>query len=103
MKGAFPMIELKGRSVTVTAAAEVGTTLLDLALKHKADWGFSCLRGACARCRCLVAEGSEHLESPTEEEIERLEPEELDRGYRLGCQAKLAGTGTVRAAFKPYF
>jgi ferredoxin, 2Fe-2S len=97
------MIELKGRAVSVTVEAETGMTILDLALKHKVDWGFSCTRGTCARCRCFVAEGMELLDEVSDAEWDRLEPDELEQGFRLGCQATIRKDGNIRAVWKPYF
>jgi 2Fe-2S ferredoxin len=97
------VLELKGRKVQKTIEPETGLTILDHALKAEVDWGFSCTRGTCARCRCLVTEGRELLAPPTEEEELRLEPEELERGFRLGCQAKVKRTGAIVVLHKPYF
>lgn len=98
------MIELKGRTITAEVEPEAGLTLLDHAIKHKVDWSFSCTRGTCARCRCLVTEGAEYLEEITDEEWDRLEPEEFEEGYRLGCQAVVKeGAGRIAAANKTYF
>ncbi|WP_281886901.1 2Fe-2S iron-sulfur cluster-binding protein [Paenibacillus sp. YYML68] len=97
------MITLKGRTLKKELEPVTGHTLLDLALKGKVDWSFSCTRGTCSRCRCLVTEGAEHLNAPTDAELDNLEPEELEQGYRLGCQAVLKSAGRVEAALKPYF
>ncbi|MDQ1909429.1 2Fe-2S iron-sulfur cluster-binding protein [Paenibacillus sp. GD4] len=97
------MLTIKGRQITKTVEAEAGLTVLDHALKHNVDFGFSCMRGTCARCRCVVTEGAELLSKPTDEELDRLEPEELEQGYRLGCQAQIKQAGTLVAANKPYF
>lgn len=97
------MLELKGRKVHKSIEPETGLTILDHALKAEADWGFSCTRGTCARCRSLVTEGMEHLAPPTEEEELRLEPEELERGFRLACQAKIKQPGSIVVLHKPYF
>lgn len=97
------MIELKGRQTQKKVEAEKGLTILDLALKHNVDWGFSCTRGTCARCRCLVTEGMEFLASPTDEELDRLEPEEIEQGFRLGCQAIVKQPGQVAVVHRPYF
>ncbi|MCM3747391.1 (2Fe-2S)-binding protein [Paenibacillus pasadenensis] len=98
------MIILQGRTKrTVTEAAE-GKTLLQLALKAKAEWGSSCQRGTCARCRCLIVDGMEHLEPVTDAEWDRLEPEELEQGYRLSCQAVIRSDhANVEVKHKPYF
>ncbi|TYP77775.1 2Fe-2S iron-sulfur cluster-binding protein [Paenibacillus methanolicus] len=98
------MIELVTRTRTAEVEAEEGMSLLDLAVKHKADWLFSCTRGTCARCRCLVEEGGEFLEEVTDAEWDRMEPEEFDQGYRLACQAIVKpAAGRIRAVNKPYF
>ncbi|CAH0118733.1 Chlorosome protein I [Paenibacillus sp. CECT 9249] len=97
------MIELKGRTVSKTVDSETGYSILELALKHKVDWGFSCTRGTCARCRCYIEEGADCLEEPSDAEWRRLEPEELEEGYRLGCQAVIKRPGRIVAVNKPYF
>ena len=98
------MIRLRGRTKEAEVAPEAGLTILDLAMKAGIDWGFSCTRGTCARCRCLIEEGGQYLEDVTDAEWDRLEPEELEEGYRLGCQAVVkAGAGAIRAVNKPYF
>ncbi|WP_139994675.1 2Fe-2S iron-sulfur cluster-binding protein [Paenibacillus paridis] len=98
------MIELKGRTKTAIVQGEAGLSLLDLAMKHNVDWSFSCARGTCARCRCLVTEGADQLEGITDEEWDRLEPEEFDEGYRLGCQAIIKNAdANIVAANKTYF
>ncbi|MCA0754428.1 (2Fe-2S)-binding protein [Paenibacillus sp. N4] len=98
------MIELKGRTKTATVEAEAGLSILDHALKHDVDWGFSCARGTCARCRCLITEGGDQLEGITDEEWDRLEPEEFEEGYRLGCQAIVkSDQAQIKAVNKTYF
>ncbi len=97
------MLDLKGRTIRKTVEGTVGWSLLKTALKHKVDWGMSCTRGTCARCRCLILEGMEQLNPSTAAEEARLEPEELKEGYRLGCQAVVMGSGSIKAINKPYF
>ncbi|WP_409346594.1 2Fe-2S iron-sulfur cluster-binding protein [Paenibacillus sp. MBLB4367] len=97
------MIELKGKRVHKTVPAEPGMTILKLALKHDVEWGHLCTRGTCCRCRCLVTTGMNHLAAPTNAELDALEPEEIEEGYRLGCQAVLTGEGPVSVANKTYF
>ncbi|CAI6058219.1 2Fe-2S iron-sulfur cluster-binding protein [Cohnella sp. JJ-181] len=97
------MLKLKGRTVESEAAPRVGATLLELALGAGVDWQFNCSRGTCARCRCLITAGGEHLEESTDAEWDRLGPEELDAGYRLGCQARIATAGTISAINRTYF
>lgn len=97
------MIELKGRSKHRDVPVEIGFTILDLALKHDVDWGFSCTRGTCARCRCLITEGAELLNEPTDAEWDRLGEEELKQGYRLGCQAEIVKDGKLATKLETYF
>ncbi|MCL6459383.1 MAG: (2Fe-2S)-binding protein [Gorillibacterium sp.] len=97
------MIEMKVKSTIKTVESEKGITLLDLALKSEVEWGFSCTRGTCARCRCIVSEGLDQLAKPTDEELDRLEPEEIEEGFRLGCQAIIKEEGFIRVENTPYF
>ncbi|MEK3881465.1 2Fe-2S iron-sulfur cluster-binding protein [Paenibacillus sp. PL2-23] len=100
------MLELimTGKTVTKTVEAEAGLTLLDHAIKYDIDFGFSCTRGTCARCRCQITEGLGLLEEVTDEEWDRLEPEEFEQGFRLGCQAVVKeGAGRIVAVNKTYF
>ncbi|MDG0813119.1 2Fe-2S iron-sulfur cluster-binding protein [Cohnella rhizosphaerae] len=98
------MLTLKGRTIERQTEPRVGATLLELALAAGADWQFNCSRGTCARCRCLVTEGGEHLAESTDAEWDRLGPDELDAGYRLGCQARVANAGgAISAVNRTYF
>lgn len=97
------MIELRGRTVLKQVEPVIGESILKLALKNKVDWSSSCTRGSCARCRCFVSEGMEHLSEANEAEWARLEPEEIEEGYRLACQTSVRTAGTVKIRLKTYF
>lgn len=97
------MLTLKGRTIEASTEPRIGATLLELALGAGVDWQFNCSRGTCARCRCLVTEGGELLEASTDAEWDRLGPDELDAGYRLGCQARVETAGTIAAVNRTYF
>ena len=97
------MITLSGRSLTKTVEPKMGSSLLNLAQEAGVDWLYNCSRGTCAKCRCIVTEGASLLAESTEEEWDRLGPEELEAGYRLGCQAVIAKPGEIAAKNKPYF
>jgi 2Fe-2S ferredoxin len=101
--GVDVMIELIGRMQSKSVDAESHLTILDLAVKHGIPWAFSCTHGTCARCRCLVSEGISLLSEPTEQELDRLEPEEIEQGYRLACQTKVKAEGHVKVKNVPYF
>lgn len=97
------MLDLKGRTVRKQVEPIIGQSLLDLALANQIDWQFSCTRGTCARCRCLVKEGGEHLGEITDAEWDRLDDDEFEQGYRLGCQAVVKTSGTIVAENKTYW
>lgn len=96
------MIELKGRSSSKSVPAEAGFTILDSALKHRVDWGFSCSRGTCGRCRCRVEAGAELLTPANAAEWDRLDEEAIEEGYRLACQAEVKCDGHMVVVWKPY-
>jgi 2Fe-2S ferredoxin len=97
------MIELIGRLGSKTVEAHGSLSILDLAIKHEIPWLFSCTHGTCARCRCFVSEGMSLLSEPTEAELVRLEPEEIEQGYRLACQTRVKAEGHVKVRNVPYF
>ncbi|WP_027084970.1 2Fe-2S iron-sulfur cluster-binding protein [Cohnella panacarvi] len=97
------MITLSGRTHTKTVEGTIGSSLLNLAQQSGIDWLYNCSRGTCAKCRCIVTEGASLLAESTDEEWDRLGPEELEAGYRLGCQAIVAKPGDIVAKNKPYF
>ncbi|WP_048602327.1 2Fe-2S iron-sulfur cluster-binding protein [Rubeoparvulum massiliense] len=72
---------------TVSIPLKSGATLLHLIQTESVPWGFNCLRGTCARCRCQVLSGQDGLQPPTEAEELRLRKKELAEGFRLACQA----------------
>jgi len=97
------MITLTGRTLTKTVESSVGQSLLNLAKASGVDWQYNCSRGTCARCRCYVEEGGEYLAESTDAEWDRLGPDELDAGFRLGCQAVVEREGKIVAKNKTYF
>ena len=52
-------------------------------------------RGFCGKCRIIVREGGKHLASPSEAEERTLSEEDLENGFRLACQAAIAGEGKI--------
>lgn len=97
------LVELAGRTVRRSVRPVIGATILELAEKNGVDWQSRCKKGTCARCRCHVREGSEFLTEPNDAEIDRLGEEEIAQGYRLGCQAKIAGEGRISVRHASYF
>lgn len=96
-------LTLHGKSITRQVEPLPGLTLLEHALKHGVDWQNLCTRGTCARCRCSIESGSELLSEPTQAEERRLDPEEMEEGYRLACQAAVKTPGIIIARNQTYF
>ena len=72
-----------------------GETLLDLA--NELQIGIEALcggNGVCGTCMVQVIEGDEHLSPVTEEERSFLGDDQIEKGYRLGCEAEV-GQGDV--------
>jgi len=73
-------IVLDGRSSTITLPA--GETVLDGAQRARPDLPFACRGGVCGTCRAKVTSGA-----ATMRRNYALEPDELEDGYVLTCQA----------------
>jgi len=97
------LMTLTGRSIRRNVKPEIGSSILKHAEMHKVDWSSNCRRGTCARCRSKVIEGMAFLSAPNDAEIARLEPEELEAGFRLGCQATVRKEGKIVIKHAPYF
>lgn len=102
-KDVSEVVELAGRTIQRKVKPVIGASILELAEHYKVDWNSNCRRGTCARCRCKVITGEDYLSKPNEAEIARLEPEEIEDGYRLGCQARVEQVGDVVIKHAPYF
>jgi ferredoxin len=75
--------------------ANQGETLVQAARRHGSLVGFLCDgRGICQTCECHVIVGAENLSELSELERAGL-GEKCWRGYRLGCQARMMGSGLV--------
>ncbi len=97
-------MQVTNRKGTFELNVPTGWTVLDAMIKADVEWGFSCTRGSCARCRCLVTEGLSLLSEASDAEWDRLTEEELNEGYRLACQLKVSSNeGAIHVIHKPYF
>ena len=76
--------------------ARVGETLVQAARRHGSYVWFLCDgRGICQTCECRVISGSENLSQVSKIERAGLGEKRRRAGYRLGCQARLLGSGPV--------
>ncbi|WP_280267680.1 ferredoxin--NADP reductase [Nocardia wallacei] len=57
-------------------------TLVDIMLSKGLDVPYSCQEGECGSCACTVLEGKVEMDN-----AEILDPEDIEAGYILGCQA----------------
>lgn len=60
-----------------------GNTILNAAIERGADLPYSCKGGVCSTCRAKVTEGAVEMDVNY-----ALEPEEVEAGYVLTCQAR---------------
>ena len=72
------------------------TGLVRAARRHGSYVWFLCDgKGICQTCECRVISGAENLSEVSELERVGLGEHRRQRGYRLGCQARLVGSGLV--------
>lgn len=57
-------------------------TLVDIMIDKGLDVPYSCQEGECGSCACTVLEGEVEMDNS-----EILDPEDIEEGYILGCQA----------------
>lgn len=83
-----------------TVEANVGETLLDVALSNQISIQHACGGFcACTTCHCEIESESveDSLDLPQEDELERLEIlDDRTTKSRLACQSKVRGDLTVR-------
>ncbi|MEO9327786.1 ferredoxin--NADP reductase [Gordonia aurantiaca] len=58
-------------------------TLVDIMLAAGLDAPYSCQEGECGSCACTLTEGTVEMENTG-----ALDPEDIEDGYILGCQAR---------------
>lgn len=74
-------VTLDGRTTTVPMPTRA-ESILDATLRERPDAPFSCTGGVCGTCRAKVVGGEVRMERNY-----ALEPDEVERGYRLMCQS----------------
>ncbi|WP_158865345.1 1,2-phenylacetyl-CoA epoxidase subunit PaaE [Leifsonia sp. AG29] len=73
---------LDGTTSTVTTPVDANESVLNAALRVRADVPFACTGGVCGTCRARLLSGDVRMT-----ENYALEPEELEAGYVLTCQS----------------
>jgi ring-1,2-phenylacetyl-CoA epoxidase subunit PaaE len=79
--GASVTVILDGRSIDLTVPAD-GDSILEATLRVRTDAPFACKNAVCGTCRARVIEGKVEMDANY-----ALEPDELQRGFVLTCQA----------------
>ena len=74
---------LDGTSSRVETPASAHETILNAALRVRADVPFACAGGVCGTCRAKVIEGDVEMD-----ENFALEKDEVEAGYILTCQTR---------------
>lgn len=84
---------------TVSVEAQVGDSILDIALANGIDMTYACGgMGVCTTCMVEVKDNKENLEEVTEEE-KVMGFDDPQSTYRLGCQAKVTGDVTIELSY----
>ena len=73
-----------------------GTTFLEVCQEQDAPHEFGCMSGSCATCVCVVEQGAENVDPPSDDEADTLEMCSDAPGTRLGCQIVIRGDVTIR-------
>ena len=79
--GSEVSVTLDGRRSSFALAPD-GPSVLEAALTVRPDAPFACKGGVCGTCRAKVVEGTVEMDTNY-----ALEPDEVERGYVLTCQA----------------
>jgi len=74
-------IKQDGRSFNLLLSY-YGNSILNAAMATGADLPFACKKGVCCTCKAKLIEGEVEMDR-----VYGLEPEEIDQGYILTCQA----------------
>lgn len=82
-------IQLDGNAFTFVMN-DPNESVLDAALRNGADLPFACKGGVCCTCRAKVEEGKAEMDVNY-----ALEPDEVEAGYILTCQAHPSGNKLV--------
>ncbi len=87
--------EIKFEPTGLKVPLDEAKTIQDMGADHgieiRADCGGV---GVCGKCRVLV-HPKENFSSFTDAELDVITPDQMAEGYRLACQARAAGRGTV--------
>ncbi|KKK44702.1 hypothetical protein LCGC14_0597480 [marine sediment metagenome] len=85
-KSIFINFEPISRRVLLTSDSNIYDLLSEISVPIRSICGG---QGTCGKCRLLIQTGKEFLIHPTSSEKKFLNQNDLDNGWRLGCQTKI--------------
>jgi ferredoxin, 2Fe-2S len=93
-----PQTEVTFLPANITCKAEVGQSILDVALANDIPLDHACGGVcACSTCHVIVKQGMSHLSEMEDDEADQLdEAAGLTLSSRLGCQSKIIKEGNVQ-------
>lgn len=74
-----------------TVSAGENSNLLRVSLREQCGLPFKCGGGNCGTCKCHIDKGIENTDPVKKKERSILSEEEIENGYRLGCQTFVLG------------
>ena len=83
------MARIVFRPDNIIHEVEDGTSLIDICEEVDSTFSFGCTEGTCGVCELTVIKGAENVSKTNESEKDFLDPEDLEKGMRLGCQLKI--------------
>ncbi|PTX64920.1 ferredoxin [Melghirimyces profundicolus] len=87
----MPQVAVKIGPQEKSFECQEGENLLYEAISRSIMIPFNCTSGRCGSCRIRVLEGAEKLSEVGDREILRLGEEQVEKGFRLGCQTYVYG------------
>lgn len=89
-------VEIKFEPDGRSGIIATGTYLFDAAKRLGIDIEAECGRqGECDTCKVTVKSGKNLLSEPTKAELDQLDAEQIIKGERLSCQAKIIAAGEI--------
>jgi serine/threonine protein kinase/ferredoxin/hemoglobin-like flavoprotein len=96
-RGPSARVVFRERGERVIVDGVMGTSVLDVSLKHGLPHAHACGgHGKCTTCRVVVLEGAENLSPRTEREQVIARRKAWPETVRLACQARVLGPVSVR-------
>ncbi|MEP4546409.1 MAG: 2Fe-2S iron-sulfur cluster-binding protein [Saccharospirillum sp.] len=74
-----------------TVSVAENSNLLRVSLREQCGLPFKCGGGNCGTCKCHIDKGLENTDPVKKKERNILSDEDIENGYRLGCQTFILG------------